>query len=54
MFYQKSDAEKGAKDYLIDHSSLICVMDPVGQFTGFFSHDATPDGIANGLRKFVD
>ncbi len=54
VFYRKSDAEKGAKDYLMDHSSLIYVMNPAGQFTAFFSHDVTSDDIANGLRKFMD
>lgn len=54
VFYQRSDAEKDPKEYLIDHSSLIYVMNPAGQFTAYFSHDATPDNIATGLRKFMD
>lgn len=54
VFYQKSDPGKGAKDYLIDHSSLIYVMNPAGQFTAYFSHDMTADDIASGLRKFID
>ena len=53
VYYQKVE-EPGASDYLMDHSSIIYLMGPDGQYLTHFSHGSTPDEIAEGLDKAID
>jgi protein SCO1/2 len=40
-------------DYSMDHSSVIYVMDPEGRFTASFTHQNTPEEIAERLKKLL-
>jgi protein SCO1/2 len=40
-------------DYSMDHSSVIYVMDPQGRFTATFTHESTPEQIAERLKKLM-
>src|SRR5439155_7287326 len=40
-------------DYSMDHSSVIYVMDPEGRFTASFTHQSTPEEIAERLKKLL-
>jgi protein SCO1/2 len=40
-------------DYSMDHSSVIYVMDPQGRFTATFTHQSTPEEIAERLKKLL-
>jgi cytochrome oxidase Cu insertion factor (SCO1/SenC/PrrC family) len=49
VYYAKHPETGG--DYSMDHSSVIYVMDPQGRFTASFTHESTPEQIAERLKK---
>jgi protein SCO1/2 len=53
IYYQKVQ-EPDASDYLMDHSSIIYLMGPDGNYLSHFTHASTADDIAKGLAKHVD
>ncbi len=40
-------------DYLMDHSSIVYLMDRDGKFLTHFTHETTPDQMADALRKYL-
>ena len=50
--YYAKHSEAG-DDYSMDHSSVIYVMDPEGRFTASFTHQNTPEEIAERLKKLL-
>ncbi len=51
VYYAKHPRADG--DYEMDHSSIIYVMDPRGEFIANFTHESAPDAIAAKLRTLV-
>jgi protein SCO1 len=51
VYYAKHPEPGG--DYSMDHSSVIYVMDPQGRFTASFTHESSPEQIADRLKKLV-
>ena len=51
VYYAKHP--EGDGDYSMDHSSVIYVMDPQGRFTASFTHQSTPEEIAERLKKLL-
>jgi protein SCO1/2 len=51
VYYAKHPEAGG--DYAMDHSSVIYVMDPEGRFTASFTHQNTPEEIAERLKKLL-
>ena len=51
VYYAKHPEAGG--DYSMDHSSVIYVMDPQGRFTASFTHQSTPEEIAERLKKLL-
>ncbi len=51
VYYAKHPEPGG--DYSMDHSSVIYVMDPKGRFTASFTHQSTPQEIAERLKKLL-
>ena len=51
VYYAKHPEVGG--DYSMDHSSVIYVMDPQGRFTASFTHESTPEEIAERLKKLL-
>ena len=51
VYYAKHPRADG--DYEMDHSSIIYVMDPRGEFVANFTHETAPDAIAAKLRTLV-
>jgi protein SCO1/2 len=43
----------GPNDYLMDHSSVIIVMDPGGKFAGVLAADLTSARMADKLRRMI-
>ncbi len=41
------------KDYLVDHSSFVYLMDPGWKLRAVFSHSASPEDVANALKKLL-
>ncbi len=52
VYYRKAENDS-ATEYLMDHSSITYLMNPDGGYVTHFGHDATPEGIAETLRKLV-
>jgi protein SCO1/2 len=42
--------EKEGNDYAVDHSTFIYLMDPDGAYRTHFSHNATPEEVAERLK----
>jgi protein SCO1 len=51
VYYAKHPEAGG--DYSMDHSSVIYVMDPQGRFTASFTHESTPEQIAERLKNLL-
>lgn len=51
VYYAKHPEANG--DYSMDHSSVIYVMDPQGRFTASFTHESSPEQIAERLKKLL-
>ena len=52
VFYQKASGAT-AGDYLMDHTLLIYLMDGEGKYLKHFTPDATPEQIAEEIRKHL-
>lgn len=53
VIYRKSAETRGQDDYLMDHSSIIYLMDKNGKFVSAFSHADSPETIANCVRDHL-
>ena len=54
VYSAKVNSEESRSEYVMDHSSLIYVMDPQGRFVAHFNHGTSPKEMArvlNGLLK---
>jgi len=51
VYYVKHPETGG--DYSMDHTSIIYVMDPQGRFTASFTHESSPEEIAERLKKLL-
>jgi protein SCO1/2 len=45
--------ERGATDYLMDHSSIVYLMDPQGKYVAHFTHKTPPQEMAQGIQKVL-
>jgi protein SCO1 len=52
-YYSPHPIDQGAKDYLIDHSSYVYLMDPSGHFARGFDADTPPDRMAQEVRELM-
>lgn len=52
VYYAKA-ADSGTTDYLMDHTSIIYLMDREGGYLTHFTHLSTPDQIATAIRKYL-
>ena len=53
VYYARSDADGSMAEYLIDHSSLIYLMDRQGRCVEVFPHATPPERIAQALQRFL-
>ena len=53
VYYAKVDDPEAGDNYLMDHSSVIYLMDPDGRYLTHFSHGTGPDTMAKRLRELV-
>lgn len=53
VYYAKVDDPKAGQNYLMDHSSVIYLMDPDGRYLTHFSHGTAPETMAKRLRELV-
>jgi protein SCO1/2 len=52
-YYVRHATGLGPDDYVMDHSTYLYVMDPLGKFVRAFDPDTSGDQIANALRDLV-
>lgn len=53
VYYAKVDDPNAGDNYLMDHSSVIYLMDPDGRYLTHFSHGTGPETMAKRLRELV-
>lgn len=51
VYFHKTNEEKG--DYLVDHSIIMYMIDPNGDFLTFFGRNNTAEDIADVIRKNI-
>lgn len=51
VYYAKAVQDKG--EYLMDHSSLSYLVGPDGKFVQFFSHDTSPQEMADRIKALL-
>jgi len=52
VYYRKAETE-GSTEYLMDHSSIVYLMDPAGRYVAHFAHDTPPPTMAEALRARI-
>jgi protein SCO1/2 len=50
VYYRKANDKP---DYIMDHTSIIYLMDRDGKFVTHFTHETSPDQMADALRKHL-
>jgi len=53
VFYSRVEDDGVSSTYTVDHSSLIYLMGPDGEFVDVFPHATPPDAIAARLQRFL-
>ena len=53
VYYKKRPTGKSPDDYLMDHSSIIYIMDPEGRYVTLLSAEQKPEQIAARLRQLI-
>ena len=53
VYFKKADGQEEDGDYLMDHTSLIYVMGPDGDYVTHFTFGTSPDEMAARLTKFL-
>ena len=52
VYYQKVPGKEGSP-YLMDHSSIVYLLDRNGRFVTHFTHEAKAEAIAAGVRRLL-
>lgn len=50
----RASEERGADDYLMDHSSLVYLMDKSGQYRAHFNHQTPPQEIVERVKLYLE
>lgn len=51
--YASPHKAEGATEYVVDHSSIVYIMDPKGKYVGHFTHATSPSDMAAKLKELV-
>lgn len=52
-YARQKESEPGAGDYLVDHSSIVLLMDKQGKYLAHFSHSVSAEAMAERLKKLL-
>ncbi|CAN0543592.1 unnamed protein product [Laminaria digitata] len=52
-FGRAKGTEEESTDYLMDHSSIVFLMNPDGEYVTHFTHSTAPEKMAERLAKVV-
>jgi protein SCO1/2 len=50
VYYSREDMDDDSGEYMMDHSSLIYLMDPAGKYIASFPEDVAPPTLTKALR----
>ena len=53
-YYRKVEETPSDESYLVDHSAYIYLMGPDGAYRTMFSHQTTPEQLAEGIRAYLE
>lgn len=53
VFAQKAEKVEGTDNYVMDHSSIIYVMDRQGNLVAHFNHSTPSENIVTALRRYL-
>jgi protein SCO1/2 len=53
VHYKMIPSQETTAPYLMEHTSVLYLMDADGRFAGVFTHASTPEEIAEGLRRHL-
>ncbi len=53
VYYAKAGGEEGGANYLMDHSSIVYLMDRDGDYITHFTHNTDPEEMARTIREHV-
>jgi len=53
VYYSRVKGDASTKDYLMDHSSIIYLMNERGEFVKHFSLGVKPDDLASEIKKIL-
>lgn len=53
VFAQKAEYVEGTDNYVVDHSSIIYVMDRQGHLIAHFNHSTPSENIVSALRRYL-
>jgi cytochrome oxidase Cu insertion factor (SCO1/SenC/PrrC family) len=53
VFSQKTEEKQGDENYVMDHSSIIYVMDRQGNLVAHFNHSTPSEHIVKALRRYL-
>jgi protein SCO1/2 len=51
VYYTKTNDDP--KDYLVDHSIIMYLLDPKGQFVSFYGKNYTAEELADTISKVI-
>ena len=54
VYAARTAEDRGQKDYLIDHSSLIYLMDKNGQYVASFNHNTSPEEMVKRVKLHLE
>ena len=52
VYYAKAE-QGGDEDYIMDHTAVIYLMGPEGEYLAHFAHETTPEDMASGIRRHL-
>jgi protein SCO1/2 len=53
IYYKKVADDSSSTDYLMDHSSIVYLMSPEGEYLAHFAYGTGVDKMAKGIAKFL-
>ena len=53
VYYAKAKGSRGKRDYLMDHSSIIFLMNREGNYMSHFTHETAAEDLAEKLRLSI-
>ena len=53
VFYRKAEDQSSPEDYTMDHSSIVFLMGPEGEYLKLFGPGTGPDQMAEGIAAFL-